>query len=122
MKIDARPFFKLSTPKGAVQCLRPDFNGRSVGVGASGGGMGTVGATATHTVTVFSPLPADLTPNAVVTIDDTSPAGRYRVLQVAPEPSGATVYLSNDPAQTAAAYKPSKDTDAPKTGQRLPYA
>lgn len=121
MKIDARPFFKFSTREGSARCLRPDFNGRSVGVGASGGGLGTVGAAATHTVTVFAPLPADLKPNAIVTIDDTAPAGRYRVLQVAPTPSGADVYLSNDPAQGKDPYKAQPDAPRPG-GQRLPYA
>ena len=121
MKVDARPFFRLATPSGAARCLRPDFNARSVGIGASEGGLGVVSVTATHSVMVFAPVPTDLKDNAVVTIDDTQPAGRYRVLQVAPGPAGATVYLAADPAESRQPYEPAPPTEAPRTSQRLPY-
>ncbi|MVN88635.1 hypothetical protein GO986_18015 [Deinococcus sp. HMF7620] len=122
MRVDARPFFKLVTPSGTVtKCLRPDFNGRSVGVGGGTGPQGLVSVVATHTVMVFNPLASDLVVNAAVTLNDTTPPGRYRVLQVATEPAGATVYLAADPAEGEAPYQPDQPDDPPRTGQRLPY-
>lgn len=119
--MDARPFFKLCTPSGTARCLRPDFNARSVGIGASEGGLGVVSVSATHSVMVFAPLPAGLKKNAVVTLDDTSPPGRYRVLQIAPDPAGATVYLAADPAETRQPYEPARPAEAPRASQRIPY-
>ena len=122
MRVDARPFFVLAVQGGGTgRCLRPDFNARSVGVGGSAGALGTIGVAATHTVTAFSPLPAGLTTDAVVTIDDTTPPGRYRVVTVAPTPAGADVYLAADPAPTTAPYVPDTTPDTPRTAQRLPY-
>ena len=121
MKIDARPFFTLAALAGSAQCLRPKFNARSVGVGGGAGSLGTVDVTATHTVKVLAPLPAGLKVGAAVTVDDTTPPGRYRVVGVAPTPAGASVYLAADPAEGEKPYVGAAPDDAPRTAQRLPY-
>lgn len=121
MRVDARPFFQMTSPGGVTRCLRPDFNARSVGVGGSEGGMGVVSTAATHSVIAFNPLAPDLTANAVVTVNDTTPPGRYRVLQVATTPAGATVYLAADPVEGNRPYQPAQPAEPARTGQRLPY-
>lgn len=118
MKVDARPFFKVSTVTGTAKCLRPEFNARTVGIGATEGTLGTIATTATHTLMVFAPMPTDLNIDTVVTINDTVPAGRYRVLQVGIQPYGADIYLAADPAQ---GRRPYQVGTGPLSTQRLPY-
>lgn len=84
MPVDARPFLTLTTPSGAsIRCGRPKVRPLALGVT---GQAGTVAQDQpTHQIPVYTALgtaPADLTENAVVTVD-AEPGKRtaFRVLR-----------------------------------------
>jgi hypothetical protein len=98
VQVDARPFFVLTTPLGRCRCLRPKVRAFTFGVGA---GRGPVSSeSATHTVTAFSPLPADLQGGVRCSIDGQG----FEVLAggVAPTPAGARLYLRSHTAAVPA--------------------
>lgn len=91
MRVDARPFFPFVSPNGAsALASRPEFNPQTVGFGR-GGQTGVVQDTATHRVTVYNPVPADVTENAQVTVDGQA----YRVVRggIDRQRYGAILYL-----------------------------
>lgn len=85
MAVDGRPFLKLMTPSGAsIKCARPTLRPLALGITGSTGGVAQDAPT--HTIDVYVALgtpPADLTDNAVVTVDvqPGKPREAFRVLR-----------------------------------------
>ena len=93
MIVDGRAFFKLTTPKGTCQCLRPKSLNNFLR-GLSGLTVGSIRDDTTHRIKAFSPLPVDLIDGTLVTVDGI----KYRILRIGVSitPYGAELNVIRD--------------------------